>query len=163
MKEKIVSVFSSIGALIWGCFGGSCGIACLAGGCCGGTALLGLFGLSSSTLGIMEKLTPVFLGLTILSLGYAFYQAYKPKPAACCTDKNNLLSNNCCDDQKKTSFFKSKSFLWIITIVCAIMWIYPLMFQSSAKNADSAACCPGYAEPDSLQDLNIIQITPLSE
>lgn len=163
MKDKIISVFSSIGALVWGCFGGSCGIACIAGGCCGGTALLGFLSFSSSTMRIFEKLTPVFLGLTILSLGYAFYQAYKPKPIACCANNDNTGSNNCCNDVKKPSFFKSKSFLWIITLVCAIMWLYPLIFQSITKGQDSTQCCPGYTETDSLQNLNIIKISLLSE
>lgn len=142
MKAKIISVLSSIGALIWGCLGGSCGLACVAGGCCGGYAVFGFLGLSSSTLTILGKLTPVFLALTVLSLAYAFYVAYKPKPAECCSESSNSTSGSCCTEKKKPSFFKSKTFLWITTVMCLIMWVYPLVFSNNTNNLDAALCCP---------------------
>ena len=134
MKAKIVSILSSIGALIMGFIGGSCGVACLAGGCCGGTTvLLGFLSVSSSSLRFLEKLTPVFLTLTILSLGYGFYKAYKPVPASCCAENNSSLSIECCEKEKKQSFLKSKTFLWITTIICVIMWLYPYVFKNEIK------------------------------
>jgi hypothetical protein len=142
MKAKLLSLFSSMGALIWGCIGGSCGIACFAGGCCGGTALLGFLSLSTTTMGVLQRLTPVFLGVTILSLGYAFYKAYKPRPAVCCADNNNPDSAGCCSKEKKQSFFKSKFFVWIITAVCAIMWVYPFVIQNESNAATDPTCCP---------------------
>jgi hypothetical protein len=139
MKSKIVSIFSSIGALISGCFGGACGVACLAGGCCGSYALFGFIGISGSGLAFMQKLTPVFLILTIVSLGYAFYVAYKPKPKPCCTNTNGTPDQApCCSKPAKKSFLKSKSFLWITTVICLVMWTYPYIFKSSSK---SASCC----------------------
>lgn len=156
MKAKIVSVLSSVGALIWGCIGGSCGIACLAGGCCGGTALLGFLSLSSSSLRFLEKLTPVFLTLTIVSLGYAFYKAYKPIPASCCSEKNSSLSSDCCEKEK--AFLKSKPFLWITTIICAIMWIYPYVFTNGIKNQTNTACCSSSNINDSLIGPKTIKI-----
>ena len=134
MKAKIVSILSSVGALIWGFIGGSCGIACLAGGCCGGTAVLfGFLSVSSSSLIFLNKLTPVFLALTVVSLGYAFYKAYKPKPVSCCPENNSSLSSDCCEKEKKQSFLKSKKFLWITTIICVIMWLYPYVFKNEIK------------------------------
>jgi len=138
MKSKIVSILSSISALIIGSCGGACGLACLTGGCCGGVALFGLIGLSGSTLQFFEKLTPVFLVLTILSLSYAFYKAYKPKPVDYCNTANDNNGDSCCVKEKKASFFQSKSFLWATTILCAIMWIYP--YASKLNNSNTSSC-----------------------
>jgi len=146
MKTKLISIFSSIGAFIAGCFG-SCGIACFAGGCCGGTALFGLIGLSSSSLKILQTLTPFFLILTISTLGYAFYKTYKPKRVNCCDD------NNCCSKEtKKKSFFNSKTFLWITTIICAIMWLYPYFIKFENKKQENVKCCSQNSSCDSTCD-----------
>lgn len=158
MKAKFVSVFSSIGALIWGCIGGTCGVACLAGGCCGGIALLSFLSLSSSSFRFLEKLTPVFLGLTIVSLGYAFYKAYKPVPASCCSENSSSLLSDCCEKEKKASFLKSKSFVWLITIICAIMWTYPYVYKNEIKNQTNTACCPSSDIHDSLIGIKTIKV-----
>ncbi|MBW6490912.1 MAG: hypothetical protein K0B15_06915 [Lentimicrobium sp.] len=147
MKEKVVSVFSSLGALISGCFG-SCGVACFATGCCGGTALLGFIGLSGSTLKIFEKLTPIFLVITVLALAYGFYKAYSPKKAECCSppkteDKDN---SSCCEKEKPVSFFQSKAFLWVVTVLCVIMWTYPLIFKQQSNTVNDSPCCPASAD-----------------
>jgi len=139
IKSRIAAILSSIGALIMSTCGGACGAACLVGGCCGGTALFGLVGLSGSTLKFFEKLTPVFLVLTVLSLSYAFYKAYKPKPVDCCDTANDNSRDSCCVKEKKTSFFQSKSFLWATTILCAIMWIYPYVSTIDNSNPNCTA------------------------
>jgi len=144
MKTKILSVLSSVGAFLLSLFGGACGPLCFLTGCCGGTAIFGLFGVSSTMMGYMKVLTPIFLSLTILSLGYAFYVAYKPKKKQqpCCAETTHNESNNCCEEEKKPSFFKSKAFLWIITIICAIMWTYPLISKTINKSEPNQTCCP---------------------
>lgn len=147
MREKIVSVFSSLGAVISGCFG-SCGVACFATGCCGGTALLGFIGLSGSAMKIFEKLTPVFLVITVLALAYGFYKAYSPKKAECCSNKG-AEDKACCEKKKPVSFFQSKAFLWAVTILCVIMWTYPLIVKNPANSAADSPCCP--AETDSVK------------
>lgn len=124
IKSRLLALFSSIGALFGSC-GGACGVACAASGCCGSYALFGFIGLSSSSMIFFEKLTPFFFVLTIFSLAYAFYKAYKPKEANCCDSENNNNGSDCCNTHKKTIFFQSKSFLWAITIMSAIMWTYP--------------------------------------
>ncbi|HOY30792.1 MAG TPA: hypothetical protein PKW80_02825 [Bacteroidales bacterium] len=142
MKAKIISVLSSLGAVLLSCFGGACGPACFLSGCCGSYAILGFIGISGASLSFLNKLTPVFLALTVLSLGYAFYQAYKPKPKACCETGNSPESKDCCTNEKKPSFLKSKAFLWIITIMCVILWTYPLI-SGNNKSVDNINCCPG--------------------
>ncbi|HXE74871.1 MAG TPA: mercuric transporter MerT family protein [Candidatus Xenobia bacterium] len=42
---------------------------------------LGLLGLSSATLTFLIPWRPYFLALTVILLGWAFYQAYRPLPA----------------------------------------------------------------------------------
>ena len=116
IKSRIAALFSSAGAMIGAC-GGICGSACVTGACGGLTLpLFGFLGLSSSALQFLEKLKPVFLLITIMSLAYAFYKAYKPKPAV-------SLDANCCVE--KQTFIQSKSFLWAVTILSTIMWLYP--------------------------------------
>jgi mercuric ion transport protein len=136
MKPKLLSVFSSVIAFLSGCLG-SCGVVCFASGCCGGALLLGFIGLSGATFGFIKSLTPLFLLITIISLGYAFYMAYKPKETSCC--ETNTKSE-CCTVLEKKSFIKSKLFLWIITICCALFWLLPLVLKNngSTKQAD---CC----------------------
>jgi len=158
MKSKIISIFSSIGAVIFGCFG-SCGIVCFASGCCGGAVLFGLIGLSGSTMSFLSKLTPFFLALTVISLGYAFYNAYKPKPANnCCNDNSEENSNNCCTPKKKNSFLKSKTFLWLITVLCIIMWSYPLIFKNNSKNTNNFSNCSPKCQSDTNPGPNYINI-----
>lgn len=99
IKTKLFAIFSSIGALIMGCFGDACGITCLAGGCGGGIALFGLIGISGATLSFLEKLKPIFLVITVLSLSYAFYKAYKPKPVACCITGKTTNELACCSKE----------------------------------------------------------------
>ena len=133
IKSGFLALFSSIGAFFVSC-GGACGLACAASGCCGSYALFGLIGLSSSSMKFFEKLTPLFLVITIFSLAFAFYKAYKPKAANCCDTENNKSESDCCNKPKKTTFFQSKSFLWAITILVIIMWTYPYISKLTDNN-----------------------------
>jgi hypothetical protein len=132
VKSRILALIASIGALF-----GCCGGACAASGCCGSYALFGFIGFSSVSMKFIEKLTPFFLILTILSLSFAFYKAYKPKYAECCNSENRHASSDCCSTPKQTIFIQSKSFLWAITIVTVIMWTYPYF---SKLNATDSSC-----------------------
>ena len=125
IKSRLAALFSSLGAMVGAC-GSICGSACLPGACCGTLTLplFGFLGLSSSALQFLEKLKPVFLLITILSLAYAFYKAYKPKQTVT-IDAKCRTSSTCCVTEKQT-FIQSKAFLWAVTILCTIMWLYPL-------------------------------------
>jgi len=162
MKEKIVSIFSSLGALIAGCFG-SCGVACLATGCCGSYALLGFIGLSGSTIKFLGALTPIFLIITVISLAYGFHKAYAVKKAPCCVpaEKSETSSSACCQEEKPKTFFQSKTFLWVVTILCVVMWAYPYVFKNNANAANGAPCCP--ATTDSTQTPCCPQVKDSSE
>jgi len=67
----------------------------------------------------VEPLRPYLIVLAIGSLGFAFYNAYKPK----------MEEVDCCDDESfektKASFLNSKSFLWMITVISAMLFTFP--------------------------------------
>ena len=87
--------------------------------CCIGPVLdiLGGIGGAASSFSWAATLRPYIIGVTAVVLGYSFYLAYKPQPKtdACC---------DACEPEKK-SFMRSKSFLWIITIVSALLISFP--------------------------------------
>lgn len=78
------------------------------------TIVGGIGGIASS-LSWVEPLRPYLIGATAIILGFSFYQAYKPKPADDCG----------CVTVEKKSFMSSKKFLWIITIVSALLISFP--------------------------------------
>ncbi len=58
-------------------------------------------------------LRPYLLVATVLILGFAFYQAYKPK------------AKDECACETKRSFLQSKSFLWIVAAVSLLLSAFP--------------------------------------
>lgn len=63
----------------------------------------------------LEPARPYLIGVTVLVLGFAWYQKLKPK-------KNNIE----CDCEKdKPSFFQTKTFLGIVTIFAILMLAFP--------------------------------------
>lgn len=78
-------------------------------------AIVGGIGGFASSLSWVEPLRPYLIVSTIIILGFAFYQAYKPKKADDCG----------CAVEEKKSFMASKKFLWIITIVSALLMSFP--------------------------------------
>lgn len=78
------------------------------------TIIGGISGFASS-LSWVDPLRPYLIMSTIIVLMIAFYQAYKPKKVDDCG----------CAVEKKKSFLGSKKFLWIITIVSALLMSFP--------------------------------------
>ncbi len=78
-------------------------------------AIIGGIGGFASSLSWVEPLRPYLIIATVLILGFAFYQAYKPKKADECG----------CAVEEKKSFMASKKFLWIITIASALLMSFP--------------------------------------
>tara|TARA_R110002050_G_scaffold175846_1_gene308688 strand:- start:4316 stop:4912 length:597 start_codon:yes stop_codon:yes gene_type:complete len=70
----------------------------------------------ASTFGWLEPFRPYLLGITVLVLGYAWYQKLKPKQEIQCA---------CEEDEEKKSFMQSKNFLLLVTIFSAIMMAFP--------------------------------------
>ncbi len=83
-------------------------------------SIFGAIGGLASSLRWVEPLRPYLIIATVLILGFAFYQAYKPKRADDCG----------CAAEEKKGFMVSKNFLWVITIVSALLMSFP--YYSSA-------------------------------
>lgn len=99
--------------------------------CCIGPLVAGIAGLSgaASTFSWVEPLRPYLIGFTVLALGFAFYQAYKPKKAEA----------DCCavDEAPKKRFFQTKGFLWVMAALAAIFLTFPYyngIFYANASN-----------------------------
>ena len=78
-------------------------------------AIIGGVAGTASAFSWIEPARPYLIGISILALGLAFYQAYKPND----TDDCN------CDVHEKKSFLNSKGFLWTITIISILMFSFP--------------------------------------
>ena len=73
------------------------------------TPLLALISGTSglaSTFSWLELFRPYLIGITVLVLGFAWYQKLKPKKAMECD----------CETQEKTKFIQSRTFLLIVTV-----------------------------------------------
>lgn len=119
MKNKLLS-------------GGGIITALLASLCCITPVLAVLGGLSSiaSTFSFLEPFRPYFIAITILILGFAFYNAYKtnqPKADEPLAQKKTDIDCACGNEtsDKKVSFINSKKFLWIITAVSTLLITFP--------------------------------------
>ena len=69
----------------------------------------------ASTFSWLEPFRPYFIGLTILVLGFAWYQKLKPKQQIDCN----------CETEEKPKFIQSKMFLGIVTAFALIMLAFP--------------------------------------
>lgn len=69
----------------------------------------------ASTFSWIEPFRPYFIGLTVLVLGFAWYQKMKPKKQVDCE----------CETDEKPKFIQSKSFLGLVTVFAALMLTFP--------------------------------------
>ena len=76
--------------------------------------IAGTSGLAS-TFSWLEPFRPYFIGLTILVLGFSWYQKLKPKKQIDCN----------CESEEKPKFIQSKMFLGIITAFSIVMLAFP--------------------------------------
>ena len=99
--------------------------------CCWGPLLLtGIAGVSGSSVYFswLIVLKPYLLTIAFLSLGFAFYQVYKPKKEEDC------CSGNCVIEKK--SFFKSKLYVWLVAffvITMTLISYYPQLFHYNTE------------------------------
>jgi copper chaperone CopZ len=70
----------------------------------------------ASTFSWLEPARPYFIGLTILVLGFAWYQKLKPKKQIDCN----------CEAEEKPKFTQSKMFLGIVTVFAGLMLAFPM-------------------------------------
>ena len=69
----------------------------------------------ASTFSWIEPFRPYLIGLTVLVLGFAWYQKLKTKKEIDCE----------CELEKKPKFIQSKKFLGIVTVFAVIMLAFP--------------------------------------
>ena len=77
--------------------------------------IAGTSGLASN-FSWLEPFRPYFIGLTILVIGFAWYQKLKPQKKIDCK----------CETTEKINFMQTKSFLGIITLVVALLLSFPI-------------------------------------
>lgn len=77
--------------------------------------LAGTSGLAS-TFSFLDPFRPYLIGVTVLFLGFAWYQKLKPKKPIDCG----------CDTKEKTSFLSTRTFLGIITVFAGLMLAFPM-------------------------------------
>lgn len=91
-------------------------------------ALAGVSGLAS-TFSWLEPARPYFMGATVLVLGFAWYQKLR---------NGGTDTVNCdCETDQKPSFWQSRKFLGIVTVVAVLLLAFPgyaSVFFSEAKN-----------------------------
>lgn len=80
-------------------------------------SLLAGVGGIAATFSWMEPFRPYLIGLTILVLGFAWYQKLKPK--------TQEEIDCACEVDEKPTFWQSKKFLGIVTIFATLMLTFP--------------------------------------
>lgn len=70
---------------------------------------------AASTFSWIEPARPYLIGVTVLVLGFAWYQKLKPKRA----------DIECACEEEKPSFWQSKLFLGIVTVFAVLMLAFP--------------------------------------
>ena len=69
----------------------------------------------ASTFSWLEPFRPYFIGMTVLVLGFAWYQKLKPQQKIDCN----------CETTQKPKFMNTKSFLGIITVMTVLLLSFP--------------------------------------
>lgn len=85
--------------------------------CCITPVLALLAGTSgfASTFSWLDPFRPYLIGLTVLVLGFAWFQKLKPKKPIDCN----------CETTEKTPFIQTKTFLGIVTVFAGLMLAFP--------------------------------------
>lgn len=109
--------------------------ALLASLCCITPVLAVLGGLSgiASAFSFLDPFRPYFIAFTAIILGYAFYNAYKPKKK---TDIDCACDS---EPEQKKNFINSKGFLWIITVVAVVLISFPYYSKVFFPDQNNAA------------------------
>ena len=96
-------------------------------------AIVGGISGAAGNLSWVEPLRPYLIALTIIILGFAFYNAYRPE-----------AKDECGCAPGKKPFLQSKGFLWTITLVSALLMSFPYYSHFFVKsNTPAIATQPG--------------------
>jgi mercuric ion transport protein len=79
-------------------------------------AIIAGIGGAASAFSWTEPFRPFLIGLTVLVLGFAWYQKFKPK-------KEEI--DCACEEEEKKPFLQSKPFLGIVTIAAILLLSFP--------------------------------------
>ncbi|MBC6367569.1 mercuric transport protein MerTP [Algoriphagus sp. AK58] len=82
----------------------------------------------ASTFSWLDPARPFFVSITVIVLGFAWYQKLK-------TRKEEDIEC-ACEDDEKPSFWQTKKFLSIITVLAALMLTFPLFAHIFYPKAD---------------------------
>ena len=90
-------------------------------------AVLGGLGGIASIFSWVDPLRPYLIGVTAVVLGYAFYNAYKPKKEGGieCECEPARPAGGDEESPAKRNFINSKAFLWVVTGVSILMFAFP--------------------------------------
>ena len=93
--------------------------------CCVGPLVLLALGISGAWIGslpVLEPYRPIFIGLTLLFLGFAFYRLYLVRPAC---SPESACANPSILKRQRLAF-------WIVTVLVlgliAVPWVAPLFY-----------------------------------
>ena len=90
--------------------------------------LAGIGGVASS-FSWMEPFRPYLIGLTVLVLGFAWYQKLRPR--------TQEEIDCACEEDEKPSFWQSKKFLGLVTVFAVLMLAFPsysgIFFPENSK------------------------------
>lgn len=92
-------------------------------------ALAGIGGIAS-TFSWLEKFRPYIIGVTILLLGFAWYQKLKPRT------KEEIACD--CDEKGNIIFWRSKTFLAIVTVISILLITFPYYARIFLNNPAQA-------------------------
>ena len=100
--------------------------------CCIGPLLAITAGIGgvASVFTWIEPLRPYFIGITVLTLGFAWYGQLKPKRDIDC---------ECEEEGGKKKFMQTKSFLTIVTVASVILLSFPYYSSVFTPQNDSGA------------------------
>ncbi len=98
---------------------------------------------AASAFSWMEPFRPYLIGITVLVLGFAWYQKLKPRTAE---------EIECaCEEDKKTSFWQSKIFLGIVTVFAVLMMAFP--YYGSVFDTDNKKVVAVVVHQNNIQTL----------
>ena len=89
--------------------------------CCVGPLLVLVTGTGSalSSLSWLSNARPYLIGISIVSLGMAFWEAYK--------QPNAVKDDYGCEVETKKSLLVSKTFLWGVTFLTVLFFLFPFI------------------------------------
>jgi copper chaperone CopZ len=98
--------------------------AIMASSCCWLPLLLILFGVSGAGVaGVLDSYRPVFVALTLVFLGAAFYFTYRPRQSGCPDDCCSVSINK--DHRWFDLMTMNRAMLWIVTVLAIIFLFFP--------------------------------------